>query len=139
MQYLGIRERLEVQEDGDPRCAVQSNGISDAAPRPDQLLETACELKALWDKVKTLPIHQRKALLLNLRGRRSEGLINVLPLNGIASVREIAAVLEFDPTDFAAIWNSLPWDDLQIAEHLGLTRQQVINLRQAARAKLARR
>jgi len=33
----------------------------------------------------------------------------------------------------------LPLEDAAIAERLGLTRQQVINLRKSARARLARR
>jgi hypothetical protein len=33
----------------------------------------------------------------------------------------------------------LPLDDLELAAHLAVTRQQIINLRKAARARLARR
>jgi DNA-directed RNA polymerase specialized sigma subunit len=36
------------------------------------------------------------------------------------------------------LWRRLPVSDLEIAERLGVTRQQVINLRQAARQRLAR-
>jgi hypothetical protein len=39
----------------------------------------------------------------------------------------------------SALWDQLPLDDLSIAARLGVTRQQVINLRKAARARLARR
>jgi len=39
----------------------------------------------------------------------------------------------------AELWNSLPLDDHAIAARLGITRQQVINLRRAARERLARR
>ena len=42
------------------------------------------------------------------------------------------------PEHLAEIWNELPLDDRTIAGHLGLTRQQVINLRSAARQRLAR-
>ena len=41
--------------------------------------------------------------------------------------------------ELAGMWNSLPLDDRGIAERLGITRQQVINLRKSARARLARR
>jgi hypothetical protein len=37
------------------------------------------------------------------------------------------------------MWESLPLDDTAIADRLNLTRQQVINLRKAARMRLARR
>ncbi len=39
----------------------------------------------------------------------------------------------------ARLWNDLPLDDITLAGHLGLTRQQVINLRSDARRRLARR
>jgi hypothetical protein len=39
----------------------------------------------------------------------------------------------------ASLWNDLPIEDVEIAEHLGVTRQQVINLRKVARERLARR
>jgi hypothetical protein len=41
--------------------------------------------------------------------------------------------------ELSEIWGRLPVDDHTIAERLGLTRQQVINLRKSARARLARR
>ena len=41
--------------------------------------------------------------------------------------------------ELAALWPDLPLEDAAIAERLGLTRQQVINLRKSARARLGRR
>jgi hypothetical protein len=52
---------------------------------------------------------------------------------------ELAVALEMPPKVLAQLWNDLPLDDLAIASRLGLTRQQVINLRKSARARLARR
>ena len=40
---------------------------------------------------------------------------------------------------FAELWNDLPLEDSAIAQLLGITRQQVINLRKTARERLARR
>ena len=40
---------------------------------------------------------------------------------------------------FAELYNRLPLDDATIAQRLGITRQQVINLRKAARDRLVRR
>jgi hypothetical protein len=39
----------------------------------------------------------------------------------------------------AAIWEELPLDDQAIASILGVTRQQVINLRKSGRERLQRR
>lgn len=95
-------------------------------------------LKTIWTEICALSVRHRAALLLNLKDKSGDPLIKFLPLLRIASIRKIAEILEFPPEKFAAVWNDLPWDDLRIAEHLGLTRQQVINLRQSARSRLAR-
>jgi hypothetical protein len=95
-------------------------------------------LGRIWREIADLPRRHRIALLLNLKDRSGDGVIRLFPLLRIASIREIAESLKFPPEEFASVWNELPWDDLKIAEYLGLTRQQVINLRQSARARLAR-
>ncbi len=102
-------------------------------------LEQAAFLKTLWDEIGRLPLRHRAALLLNLKNSQGEGLITLLPLTRVATIRQIAENLEFSVEEFARIWNDLPWDDRTIADHLKLTRQQVINLRQSARATLRRR
>ena len=102
-------------------------------------LEHTALLGELWSAINEMPIRHRSALLLNLRAPDGEGLITVLPMTRIASIPDIARCLEMSETELAAVWADLPWDDKTIAEHLGLTRQQVINLRQSARAMLKRR
>jgi hypothetical protein len=52
---------------------------------------------------------------------------------------QLAATLEMPLEKFAAVWNELPWEDAAIALYLGLTRQQVVNLRKCGRERLARR
>ena len=63
----------------------------------------------------------------------------LLPLTGIASIRQIAEAVAIPAEEFARLWNDLPLDDAALALRLGVTRQQVINLRKSARARLARR
>lgn len=63
----------------------------------------------------------------------------VFPMSGVASLREIAMVLEIAPEELAALWQELPLDDATIARRLACTRQQVINLRISARKRLANR
>jgi DNA-binding CsgD family transcriptional regulator len=74
---------------------------------------------------------------LNLRDQDGYG-IDLFPYRGIASIRQIADALEISIEEFARMWNELPLDDATIADRLGITRQQVINLRKAARERLAR-
>jgi hypothetical protein len=101
-------------------------------------LEQRAQLKQLWSEICQLPLRHRSALLLNLRDRHGADTLALLPLTRVATIQQIAEVLGFDPQRFARVWTELPWDDITIAKHLELTRQQVINLRQSARARLAR-
>jgi hypothetical protein len=82
---------------------------------------------------------QRVALLLNLRDAAGNDALILFTLKGITSLRKIAEVVEFEVDAFARMWNQLPWDDKSIGQYMGLTRQQVINLRKSARERLARR
>lgn len=95
--------------------------------------------RALWAEIRELPVMQRKALLLNLRYGGDTNVISLLILSGIARFDEIADALEMSRTGLASIWRRLPIDDATLAERFGVTRQQVINLRKAARARLSRR
>jgi DNA-directed RNA polymerase specialized sigma24 family protein len=96
-------------------------------------------LRRLWAEICQLPLRQRTALLLNLKDARGSSSIELFLLLGIASIPQIAATVEIPLENFASLWKELPLDDTSIAALLGLTRQQVINLRKAARDRLARR
>jgi RNA polymerase sigma factor (sigma-70 family) len=96
-------------------------------------------LRRLWSEICDLPPLQRAALLLNLRDGEGRGVIGLFPATGIAGIRQIAAVLDIEAGRFAEMWKGLPIEDAEIARLLGVTRQQVINLRKSARQRLARR
>jgi RNA polymerase sigma factor (sigma-70 family) len=93
----------------------------------------------LWKEIGELPRAQRVALLLNLRSDDEKCAMALFSLTGVASMREIAALLEIPAEEFASLWTRLPLDDRSIAERLQVTRQQVINLRKSARRRLERR
>jgi len=96
-------------------------------------------LQILWREIRELPPKQRAALLLNLREPGSGNAVTLFVAMGIATLDEIAEAVELSHEGLSAIWDELPFDDLRIAAHLGLRRQQVINLRKSARERLARR
>ena len=102
-------------------------------------LETREDLRLLWREIQELRPMQRKALLLNLRSSDAVNVASLIVLTGTARFDDVAAVLEMSPEALAAIWYDLPLDDLRIASMLQVTRPQVINLRKAARQRLARR
>jgi DNA-directed RNA polymerase specialized sigma24 family protein len=134
----GIKERTAQpatrNKDADPFAHV-------AEPRTDVAVEVDQRLflKWLWMEICQLPVRQRMALLLNLRDEQGGGIAALLPVTGIATMRQIAAALEMEAEEFARLWSRLPLDDASIAGLLGLARQQVINLRKCARERLARR
>ena len=102
-------------------------------------VEQRLYLERVWTEIAQLPVKQRRALLLNLTDRFGNGLIALLPGVGIASFREVAATLEMTVDQLAELWGELPLNDAAIAHLLGITRQQVINLRKSARERLVRR
>jgi DNA-directed RNA polymerase specialized sigma24 family protein len=96
-------------------------------------------LQRLWEEVRQLPLHQRAALLLNLRDHEGRGCIALLPALGIATFRQLAETLEIGAEKLAEICQGLPLEDTKIAELLQLTPRQVINARKSARQRLTRR
>jgi DNA-directed RNA polymerase specialized sigma24 family protein len=106
---------------------------------PAYRMELQGWLTELWAQIRELPRAQRVALLMNLRAADNMPALSLLPLTGVAGIRQISEILEIAPLEFARLWNLLPLDDLAVAALLGVTRQQVINLRKSARERLIRR
>ena len=96
-------------------------------------------LCGLWREITLLPPMQRAALLLNLRDGQGRGVLALLAHTRVATPTQIAEALPLPADTLAALWPALPIEDAAIAQVLGMTRQQVINLRKVARARLTRR
>jgi hypothetical protein len=118
---------------------VELDGIAGDLRAAPLQLERRELLGSLWREISDLRPMQRKALLLNLRDDEAGNVLALLVLTGIARFDEIAAALELPGAALADLWNELPLDDLRLASLLGVTRQQVINLRKSARERLRRR
>lgn len=118
-----------------PLSAEIPSQVPDAGERAQEL-DFA---RVLWREIRELRPLQRKALLLNLRYEGDLDILAVLILSRIATLAEIAAALEMAESELIALWKELPLEDARIAKIIGGSRQQVINLRKAARERLARR
>lgn len=119
---------------------AQEVGLAEVFARPlDEQVEANDFARVLWREILELRPMQRQALLLNLRYNGEFDFVATLMLSGIARFSEIAAALEMTEEELAGLWKELPLDDLRIASRLNVTRQQVINLRRAARNRLTRR
>ena len=116
-----------------------SERIASSEASPAALAEYHEVLKQLWDEIKQLPRRHRVALLCNLRDQQGVNVITLFPVTGVATFEELADVLELSVPEFETLWAQLPLDDASLAEFLGVTRQQVINLRRNARDRLRRR
>lgn len=112
---------------------------SEPSPSPEAAASARGFLAHLWAEIRLLPSRQRAALLLNLRDAEGRGMIELFPATETATVADLAAALEMAPDELGALWDGLPREDTWIAERLGVTRRQVINLRKCARERLARR
>lgn len=113
--------------------------IPDPRPGVETEMEDRVRLKLIWAEICQLPLPQRVALLLSIRDSQGRSVLTLFQLTNTASMRQLAEALAMPAEALARIWNELPFGDATIAQHLGATRQQVVNLRLSARKRLARR
>jgi hypothetical protein len=136
---FGIKEprELHISEEGeDP---ILDERMADQRPSVLTEVDQRMYLQRLWAEICLLPPKQCSALLLNLRDSEGRDAIMLLPITGTATIGQIAQLLGMPAEQFASMHNDLPLDDAAIARLLGITRQQVVNLRKSARQRLARR
>ena len=132
IEVLNIKEPVEASNSDDHAILPARD------PTTQAIVEESEFVRRLWDEIMRLPLRHRAALLLNFRDEKGDDLTSTITTHGAASIRNIAAALKIEAEEFALIWKDLPWDDNRIAAHLGVSRQQVINLRQSAKQKLRR-
>jgi RNA polymerase sigma factor (sigma-70 family) len=125
----------EINPDQAPIFRVMSNQNRSQLSR----LESRNFLQRIWEQIKELPQLQRIALLLHLRDEDGNDVISLFHSARVATIRQIASEVAMEPEQLAGMWKELPMDDHQIAAHLSMTRQQIINLRKSARERLTRR
>jgi hypothetical protein len=138
-ELWGVRDEPEYSIDAQEEREALTERVADSRVHVATEVEQRAYLQRLWTEIRQLPPRQCTALLLNLRDSEGRGVLALLPLQGVATLREIAAAMAMPAEQFALLWNDLPIEDTVIAAHLDVTRQQVINLRKAARDRLARR
>jgi hypothetical protein len=136
---VSIGARVRRADGESPRPLDSAERVEDTSASPAAALEHRDYLRRLWSEIVLLPLRQRIALLLNLRDEQGGGMLALLPITGVASTTDIARALELSEAGLLEIWSTLPRDDQWIAEYLGITRRQVINLRKSARERLSRR
>lgn len=136
---VGIAAELTGTRDSAHAQLEDSYFVRDTMAAAHDTLQDREQLRILWTEVLELPPMQRAALLLNLRDAAGQGAVELIPATGVASFQELASAMGMSAAALAGIWNDLPQDDDAIARQMNITRQQVINLRKSARARLVRR
>lgn len=127
---------------GQPSSAVEPDeGAAAAGLQPDSgvSVENRFLLQQVWREICQLPLRQRIALIFNLRDPQGGDVITLILETRTATIPQVAAALEMSSARFLQLWDTMPLDDLTTAEHLGVTRPQVIKLRRVARERLRRR
>lgn len=133
---IGREQRSIFENVAEPRVL---NELPDRSPSLAARLEQRVYLESLWLEIRKLPLGQRRALLLNLRDSTGHDMTALFAHTHIATLDEVAEALELTLEEFLELANELPMEDSVMAIHLGITRQQVINLRTSARRRLVRR
>jgi hypothetical protein len=133
-QICGVCDLIDVEDADLALRDIQALG-QDPAVR----LESREELISVLEHSAAIPLQHRRSLFLNLRGAAGDNALAYFVILRVASIRKLAKLLEFSEEQFSELWNELPIEDIKIAEILGLTRQQVINLRYSAREMLMKR
>ncbi|RYX80377.1 sigma-70 family RNA polymerase sigma factor [bacterium] len=135
-QWRGVEDRgdvslsAEMGEEG----AVYEPVAPDLSPEERAIFSEY--LGQVWRGITELPPKQRTALLLNFCDAQGRGVLGFLPTLGIATFHEIAATLEMDVREFAALWPKLPMEDSDIAQIYGCTPAVIAVWRSRARARL---
>ena len=114
----------------DETAATGAEDAAHAGLSPIDALKWREYLEWLAKQMPTLSLPQRTAFLLH------SDVTLEFDFVGAASIRQIAEWLAIPAGEFAELWKAIPLNDLTIASRLGLQRQQVINLRRAARERL---
>ena len=122
-----------------PVSLMELNSLPGKPQEMEQSIDRRRYAERLWEEIRALPPKQRTALLLHFRHSGGNPALSLFPLSGIAFLPAIAATLGLSEARLSQLWASLPLDDNAIAEILGCSRQQVINLRMSARKRLANR
>jgi DNA-directed RNA polymerase specialized sigma24 family protein len=132
-----IKDQPVSSETADDRATLEN--IADERRHIDCEVDRRMYLERLWGEISRMSTDHCAALLLNLKDAEGACAIELFLITGVTSFKQLAGAIGQSEEWLATIWNRLPVDDLTIAAHLGVGRQQVINLRKRARQRLAKR
>jgi len=110
--------------------------LVDQRPRADQTLEDRERLRSLWNDILKLTAAQRKLILFSNLDVIESDLWSLFIESGTVEPNNILEALDISQSDFMSLWPRIPLNLIELADHLGLTRAQVVKARFNARARL---
>lgn len=134
IQIVGSSET--VIESLDTTLQEIHSSLPDHRPRADQNLEDHERLRSLWNEILKLPLLHRKLILLSNLDVAGNDLWSLFIETGIVLPSNILDALGLSHQDFVALWPRVPLNLTELADHLGLTREQVVRSRFQARERL---
>ena len=94
------------------------------------------DIKRYWEEITRLGPKQCAALLLEASDPNGNSLMELLELEGVANLRQMAAAMELPCEVVSELWNELPLPDARIGRILSVSTQHVTRLRLNARKRL---
>lgn len=136
-QVLGSSET--VVESLDTTLKEVHTNLPDQRPRADQTMEDQERLRSLWNEILKLPITQRKLILLSNLDVVGDDLWSLFLESGTVLPSHILEAIGISHKEFMSLWPRVPLSLSDLADHLALTRDQVIRSRFQARDRLKKR
>jgi hypothetical protein len=135
LQQLKEIEQVSATPDAADEEADLLLQLPDPQPGSERLLVLKRYLQRIWETVAAMSRRHRCALLLNLRDETGGNALRLFPAT-VASLGQMAQLLELSKEEFAALWPRLPLSDLEIAQLLACERDQIISCRKSVRRVL---
>ncbi|BCM94518.1 hypothetical protein IAD21_06425 (plasmid) [Abditibacteriota bacterium] len=139
MRWSGVEEQCEVSLFHPPGEEFMAREPVSPDLSPEERLLLNEYLRQLWRDITDLPPKHCAALLLHLRDSQGRGILSFLPILRIATFAQIAAAMDMELHQFAALWPRLPLDDHEIAALYGCGASSVSVWRMRARARLLKK
>jgi len=114
----------------------QIQQIADSAPRADELLEERERIGEIWEGLRRLPQEHRLAICLRFEDKNVDDLWSMLWDAGICTPLELAEEFGLSLEELTELWLKIPMTNADIAERLGVRKQQVSQWRSRGWDKL---
>src|SRR5262249_23340495 len=119
--------------------ALLTTAASGSSYTYDEIFEERSALQKLWDEVCRMPVNQRETFIFSFSNSKGDDLLSLLFNAGVATPSQMAKELGLPLDRLMTIWKEMPMRNVDIADLLGVERQQVNKWRHRAMKQLEKR